>query len=379
MTKITRRDALKSATAGFMIVKPAVALGSQANSAVSLGIIGTGGRGQYVGNFFAKDPRTRLTAICDIRPERIDEAKTKIPGADKAKSYKDLHELLARQDIDAVYIATPVWLHPEHFEAAVNAGKHIYCEKPAGASVAGVKRLLAAAEKADKSKSLQFGFQQRFSPEYLAAEKIIREDKIGALSLMISYWIVGGAQGRPEPKPETEMDKIKQWGAWKETSGDFIVEQDCHGLDVLNWFSQAHPEKAIGDGGRIVRQRGDNSDHFSISYYYPGGIKGWLLGTQVAASPFGDVKEQFFGPKGSIETARTYYKWFKAGVGQPVTVNSKREITIDAVEAFLTSILTGQPINMVQSTADATLTAILGRMAAEAHREVTWEEMMQSA
>ncbi len=193
MKTMNRRDALAGA-AGMLLVKPATAFGSQANSAVSLGIIGTGGRGRYVGTIFVKDPRTKLAAICDIFPDRIDLGKTQIPGADAARVYKNHEELLAAADIDAVLIATPVFLHPEHFEHAVNARKHIYCEKPAGASVAGVKRLMRAAERADKTKHIQFGFQQRFSPEYLAAEKLINEGAIGSLSLMQSHWVVGGAR-----------------------------------------------------------------------------------------------------------------------------------------------------------------------------------------
>jgi len=174
MAQLTRRQALAGAAANLMILKPATAFGSQANSAVSFGVIGTGGRGRYVGGHMTRDPRARLTAICDIFPDRIDLAKTELPGAASAKAYRTHEELLAHPGLDAVLIATPVFRHPEHFEAAARARKHIYCEKPAGADVAGVKRMLAAAETADPSKTIQFGFQQRYSPEYLAAEKILR-------------------------------------------------------------------------------------------------------------------------------------------------------------------------------------------------------------
>jgi len=380
MAKLTRRDALAGVAANFMIMKPETALGSQANSAVSFGVIGTGGRGRYVGTLMTKDPRARLAAICDIFADRIDQAKTQMPGADKVPAYKDYKELLAQPGIDAVLIATPVFLHPEQFEAAVNAGKHIYCEKPAGADVAGVKRLMRAAERMDKSKAVGFGYQQRFSPEYLAAEKMLRTGQMGELLLMISYWIWGGSAFRqvgPSPYPEEER-KIRHWGAYKETSGDFIVEQDCHGLDVLNWFAEAHPLKAIGDGGRKARTFGDNTDHVCVIYEYPKGLKGWLLGAQLPPRAYWDVKEQFFGTLGVIETTRNDYTWTEAGKREGVTVKSKREITIDAVEAFFTAIVERKPFNMAISSAESTLTALLGRMAAEKRREVTWEEMMRS-
>ena len=112
MAEFTRRHALTGAAANLMILKPQTAFGYTANSAVTFGIIGTGGRGRYVGTHMAKDSRTRLTAICDIFPDRIDLAKTQVPGADKAHSYKDLKELLAQPDLDAVLITTPVYLHP---------------------------------------------------------------------------------------------------------------------------------------------------------------------------------------------------------------------------------------------------------------------------
>ena len=126
-----RNKMLAGALNSYVLIRPTyhpqdrplhtTAFAYQANSAVRFGIIGTGGRGQYVGTLMAKDPNARITAICDIYPDRIDAAKTKIPGADKAKTYRDYHELLNDKDIDAVLIATPVFLHPEHFEAAVLA------------------------------------------------------------------------------------------------------------------------------------------------------------------------------------------------------------------------------------------------------------------
>jgi len=184
MKAISRRQALAGVASGMMIVKPETAFGYQANSAVSYGVIGTGGRGVYVGTHMANVPGTKLAAICDIFPDKIDNGKTKIPGAAAARAFRDYHELLAQPDIDAVLITTPVYLHPEHFEAAVKARKHIYCEKPAGVDVAGVKRLLKANAAADKSKTIQFGLQQRFSPEYLTAMEYARSGKIGDIKML---------------------------------------------------------------------------------------------------------------------------------------------------------------------------------------------------
>ena len=128
MTKPTRRNILSAAP---LIVSPAAAFTYQANSKIGFGVIGTGGRGQYVGELMTRDPNSRIAAICDKYPDRIDAGKTNIPGADKVPAYKDYRQLLNDKSIDAVLISTPVFLHPEHYEAAINAKKHIYCEKPA--------------------------------------------------------------------------------------------------------------------------------------------------------------------------------------------------------------------------------------------------------
>ena len=393
MPKLTRRHALAGAAANLMLVKPHTAFGYQANSAAAFGIIGTGGRGRYVGSHMARDRNARLAAICDIYPDRIDQAKTQVPGADQARVYRDYKELLAQADIDAVLIATPVFLHPEHFEAAVNARKHIYCEKPAGADVAGVKRMMRAADRADQSKTIQFGFQQRFSNEYLAAEKILRSGKIGQMKMMMSFWILGGTPPQQFKSPyPPDQHKIRHWGLFRETSGGPIVEQDCHGVDVLNWFAEAHPLKAVGTGGlRYPLAYGDwTSDHHNITYFYPAGIEGWLISIKHTAG-YRDVKEQFFGSKGVLETARTYYKWHGPIKTSPLQnaddladrslierVESKREITIDAVESFFKSIVERKPYSMAKNAAESTLTSLLGRMAYESKREVTWEELLRS-
>jgi myo-inositol 2-dehydrogenase/D-chiro-inositol 1-dehydrogenase len=377
MPKITRRAAL---TGGALLLSNSrIAFGAQANSQVALGIIGTGGRGRYVGSIFAKDPRVRVAALCDVYDDQLDRAKTQIPGTDHVPTYKNYRDLLSSASLDVVLIATPVFLHPEHFEAAIEARKHIYCEKPAGADVAGVKRLVNAAKRAEPSRVIQFGFQQRFSPEYRAAFEILRSGRLGELMLMRSDWLLGGAELRKFESPyPPEQQRIRHWGDWRETSGDFIVEQDCHGLDVLNWFAGAHPLKATGAGGRKKRAYGDNLDHLNVTFEYPNGLRGFLAATQLAVKRYWDVKEQFFGAEGVLETERKYYKWHR-GEEDDVLVKSTREITIDAVAAFVSDILAAKPRNMAFDAADSTFTSLLGRMAIETRREVTWAEMMQTS
>jgi myo-inositol 2-dehydrogenase/D-chiro-inositol 1-dehydrogenase len=397
MRRLTRRAAVTGA-AGVTVLRPETVFGTQANSSVGFGIVGTGARGQYVGGHMARDGRTRVAAICDIFDDRIEQAKKNVPGAVEAKVYRDYRQLLDDKSVDAVLIATPVYLHPEQFEAGVAAGKHVYCEKPAGADVAGVKRLMRAGQKADPAKTIQFGFQQRFSPEYRKAHELVEAGDLGEPKMMISFWILGMAPRLtppptlPLPNVSEEERRIRLWTRWMELSGGDIVECDCHGLDTLNWFARAHPVKAIGQGGlRYPTYYGDvTSDHYNIIYTYPNGAEGYLISARSAAG-FRDVKEQFFGPKGVLETARTYYRLHGPIAAARLAnddrledtsliekVSSKREITIDAVEAFYTSILSGKPYNMSHEAGISTFTSILGRMAYEFHREVTWEEMLRA-
>lgn len=371
-----RREALAGIATNLLIVNPGVAFGYQANSAVALGIIGTGNRGRYDGGIFAKDPRTRIVALCDLYSDQIDLAKTRIPEAQTARTFTRYQDLLADASIDAVQITTPVYLHPEHFEAAVQARKHIYCEKPAGATVGGVKRLLAAAHRADSAKHIQFGFQQRFSPEYLNAEQIIRGGKLGEIGLMRSHWMVGGVNPKTPQAPASTDREVRVWYPWRAKSGDMIVEQDCHGVDVLNWFSGRHPVSAVGDGGRKLRTYGDTMDHLNVTYDYGNKLHGFLHACQLAQG-WSQVDEQFYGTEGTLETHRKYYRWSRPGQ-ETLKADSKREITIDAIEHFLTHIVENRPENHAPAAAESTFTSILGRMAIDTGRRVTWDEMLQS-
>jgi predicted dehydrogenase len=364
---MNRRQAL------FSITSARVALGSQANSKVQVATIGTGNRGRYDTNFVAQDGRAQVVALCDLYPDQLDRAKTQVPAAATAKTFKDAGEMLAMQGIDAVFICTPVYLHPEHFAMAVQAGKHIYCEKPAAPDVAGVNKVLKFARIARPSQVIFFGFQQRWSPEYLAAEQIIRSGKLGDLLLMRAEWMVGGIRFGAQERQMTPEQLERTWYPFVAKSGGMIVEQDCHGVDVLNWYAQAKPLSAAGAGGKGRRTIGDNIDFANVTYQYPNNLSGILTATQLIQTA-GEVREQFWGSRGTITTHRKWYE-HNAGPKQITRVESKREITIDAIAQFLSHILEGKPYNMAFDACDSTLTAILGRMAVERGARVAWEDL----
>jgi predicted dehydrogenase len=353
--------------------------GSAANSAVSVGLIGCGGRGTFDIGLMAKIDGARVIAVADLFPERIESTKARAKLGD-VKGYNSGAELLEKSGVDAVIIATPVYLHPEHFEAAVRAKKNIYIEKPAGADVAGVKRLMAAADSADRNLNIAFGFQQRYSPLYRKAKKLAESNGLGKLTMGHSYWVknqINPAKGQEE-FPKTELDKVKQWHEWRELFGDYIVENNVHGIDILNWFLGGHPAKAHGAGGRTAITYGNNQDHSYVTYTYANDVQGHLIGCMMAPPWYREVKEHFFGMNGMIETRREFWRHHR-GPNDVVEEKAPREITIDALEEFIRRIREGKPENAAMTGAESTLTAILGRMAVDERREVTWEEMMKSA
>src|SRR5712692_8308127 len=287
----TRRDILKN-----VAVVPLTAVrGSAANSAVTVGLIGSGGRGSFDAGLLVKHTDARLVALCDIFDDRLERARKTIP-ADDAKTYKNYHDLLA-SDVDAVIIATPVFLHPEHFEAAVQAGKHIYIEKPAGLDAAGCRRVIHAADSAPRNLNITFGFQQRYAPVYLKAKALADSGGIGKIRMAHAHWLKGAVPPnvKPTPKPATYEEKIREWHVWKDTFGDIIVETYCHGIDVLNWFLGGHPIKAYGTGGRTFEKRGDISDHCDVTFDYAGGVQAALTGSQITPPFYRSVNEQFYG------------------------------------------------------------------------------------
>ena len=372
-TNPSRRKVMQAAA-----VLPLTAVrGTAANSSISVGLLGSGNRGPYVAGMLAKNTAARVTALCDIFPEKMERAKSVI-GVDNPKTYRDFRELLA-SEIDAVIIATPVYLHAEHFEAAVKAGKHIYIEKPAAADVEGCKRVMRWADSANRKLNITFGLQRRYGQVYQNARKLVAAGTIGPIRLAHAHFIKSGgaaANVRQGPPPATDMEKVTSWYAWRDLSGDLIVENNVHVIDVLNWFLDGHPKSAIGSGGATLPKRGDLRDHNFVAFEYDNGVQGQLSGTTLAPRNLRHVVEQFYGELGMVETSEDHWRHFQSG-GRDVTEKSPRNITIDAVAEFVARIAGGRPENTGARGAESTLTAILGRMAMDARREVTWDEMMK--
>jgi predicted dehydrogenase len=371
-SETTRRKFLTgaaAATGAVTIVAPQSVRGSQTNSQIAVGLIGCGGRGSYDASIANKDPRARVMALCDKFPDQFDRSETTIQSHNTRK-YTEFEKLLGAPDIDAVFIVTPPFEHPRMLEAAIQAKKHIYCEKPIGVDVPGVERAMAAAKKADPTKTIAVGFQQRYGPEYLEAYQRIQEGAIGELANARGFWIANDPFTR-KPYADPAVEKLRNWFCYHEYSGDIIVEQDCHNLDVLNWFLGGLPVSAVGRGNKRVRKGMDILDNLTVVYEWPNGMFVNFEANQLTPRGFSKVGEEFTGTKGSIATSRqrmTHYK----GPGQVEDMPTKRDITIDAIEAFLTRIVEGKPENVVERSALSTCIALLGRTAIYTGRTSTW-------
>jgi myo-inositol 2-dehydrogenase / D-chiro-inositol 1-dehydrogenase len=358
------------AASAFTIVAPQSVRGSQANSQVAVGLIGCGGRGSYDASIVQKDSRARVMALCDKYPDQFDKSETTIQSQNTRK-YTEFEKLLAAPDIDAVFIVTPPFEHPRMLEAAIQARKHIYCEKPIGVDVPGVQRAMAAGKKADPAKTIAVGFQQRYGPEYLEAYRRIQDGAIGELANARGFWIANDPFTR-KPYADAPTEKLRNWFCYHEYSGDIIVEQDCHNLDVLHWFLGGLPVAAVGRGNKRVRKNMDILDNLTVIYEWPNGMLVNFEANQLTPRGFSKVGEEFTGTKGSIATSRqrmTHYK----GPGQVEDMPTKRDITIDAIEAFLTRIVEGKPENVVERSALSTCIALLGREAIYTGRTTTWK------
>ena len=353
-------------------MSPQAVRGSQANSQISVGLIGSGGRGTYDARIVNGDPRAHVSALCDLFDDRLEQATTELK-LQNPKKYKDFEKLLAAPDIDAVIIATPPFEHPRMLSAAVDAKKHIYCEKPMGVDLAGAQQVIQAGRRHDPKKNLFVGFQQRYGPEYLEAHKRLTSGDIGELANARGFWI-GSDPFHRRPYPDPKIEKLRNWFCYRDYSGDFIVEQDCHNFDVLHWFLDARPISAVGMGGRKVRTTMEILDHLSLTFEFPNGIHVNYEANQISPRGFARVGEEFTGTKGVLETSRARMIHTKGpGPQNKEVMETKRDITNDAFDKFLSNVQNGEVENVAERSAISTLFAILGRTAIYEKRQATWK------
>jgi len=405
-----RREFLGAAAvaAGVTILKPRLVFGTQANSAIRLGLLGCGGRGRNVMGSFLENTSAVLTAIGDMFPDNLEAGKKELdavaakfgkPAVDPSRLFRGpqaYEPLFASKDIDALYVASPPYFHPVHLEAAIAAGKHIYLEKPVAVDVPGCKKVMALGERAKGKVSLAVGFQIRHATPYVELARRIHAGEIGQpVSGQIHYF--ASAINRPDwPNASPAERRLRNWVHDKALSGDIIVEQNVHIIDVTNWLLKGHPVMAVGSGGRAGRtDQGDCWSHFNLVFTYPGNVHIGFGSTQFGKAAWG-VGMQYYGTKGCAEARYDApvrisgeTNWEFPGLGKPPATDQAAAVTgafkgaledadPNKQKAFIESITSGKLLNEASLGAESALAGILGRMAAYTGEEVTWDKMMKS-
>jgi predicted dehydrogenase len=378
---------VKTAAAGLLILKPATVFGSQANSAVEVGLIGCGGRGNWLAPFFPEYTGARIVALADVVQEHLDST-VKTFKVDSSRAYygPEAYKELAHSKLDAVIIETPPIYHPLHAEEAVKAGKHVFCAKPIAVDVPGCQSFQASGKQAaQKNLSFWADFQTRAQEVYQEAAKRVHQGDIGKPAFaQVLYYAGRPVKDRGTPGMDPGERRLLNFFTDKVLSGDIIVEQNIHVIDVANWLLQGHPLKATGTGGRTdwsgtPYDTGDAWDHFQVTYWYGNEVQADFSSNQLTNS-FSDLCVRVFGIKGCADT---HYGGLVRITGDNAWLGAEKDDTfkqgcVNNIKAFVASIRDGKPINNADQSAESNLTAILGRMAAYQQRLVTWEEMMKS-
>jgi myo-inositol 2-dehydrogenase/D-chiro-inositol 1-dehydrogenase len=381
-----RRDFLKAAAGGVLILKPETVFGSQANSAVEVGLIGCGGRGNWIGAFFPEFAGARIVALAEVIRERLDATRAKFPVEPSRAYYgPEAYRELTESKVDAVAIETPPYFHPEQVRAAVEAGKHVYVAKPVAVDVPGCRSILESGQKARGKHSFLVDFQTRSQPVFQeAATRVHRGDIGNPVFAQVFYYAGRPAPDKSKPGMDPGEARILNFYMDRVLGGDIIVEQNIHVIDVANWFLQSHPLSAFGSGGRTdwsgtPYDAGDAYDHFLVNFTYPNNVQVDFSSNQLTNS-FSDLCVRCFGIKGAVDS---HYGGLVRITGDNAWMGAEKDDTfrqgaINNVKAFIDSIRTGKLLNNAEQAVESNLTAILGRTAAYQNRTVTWEEMMRS-
>jgi predicted dehydrogenase len=393
----SRRSILKGSTAAMGAAATFAALGSnfahaQVSEEIKVGAIGVGGRGSgALGNIVEAAEKTgikiKVTSIGDVNPGAADRMAKKYGVAqDKTFSGFDAYKQVLGTDIELVILATPPGFRPLHFEAAVNAGKHVFFEKPVAVDPAGVRRVIAAAKKAEEKKlGVVAGTQRRHQGSYLETIARIQDGMIGDPLHMSVYWNGEDIWWKKRPEGMTDMEyQVFNWYHHVWLCGDQINEQHIHNLDVANWVMGGHPISAYGMGGRQVRDRlgqvGEIWDHFAIEYEYANGgrvlsmCRHWKQSDTMVDEMV--IGTKGFGKPGGQLTVRGGEKWrYDAKADKARHPNPYVQEHVD----LMTSIKEGKPLNEAVRVAESTLTAVIGRMSAYTGKRVMWDWAMKES
>jgi len=363
------------------------------------GVIGCGGRGSGAAiNFLNAGPNLLITALGDTFKDRVDQAREHIKKeknqevpAENCFSGFDAFQKVIDSGVDIVILATPPYFRPEHLEAAVAAKKHVFAEKPVCVDPSGARSVMATAEKARAlGLTIVTGTQRRHERDYVAAFEHVKAGNIGDVVGGNVYWNQSKLWHREKDPKWTEMEwMIRDWVNWTWLSGDHIVEQHLHNIDVMNWFTGSHPVTAVGMGSRLRRINGDQYDFFSIDYSFENGMHFASMCRQINGCE-NNVSERIQGTKGSVISSpgkvsitdltgkeMWRYSYPLDEEGKPSSGKMMDPYVQEHID-MVSAIRSDKPFNELENTAISAMVAIMGRVSAYTGKKVTWDEMMNS-
>ena len=377
----------------FTIASPQIAKTYAANEKISLGLIGCGGRGQWIANHFKANGGYNIVGCADYFQDRVDIAGNthNVPAANRYTGLSCYKKMMEQKNIDSVAVISPPYFHPEQAAAAVEAGKHVYVAKPVAVDVPGCKTIEASGKSAtDKNLCFLVDFQTRVDQYYTEAVKRVHAGALGKIAFGESTYHASSPWGHMDAvlakDPANPENRLRAWGLDKVLSGDIITEQNIHTLDVMSWIMNSEPVSAVGTGGKSVRTHvGDCWDHFALTYEYANNVGITFSSRQFKAHgsrPDG-ILNRMFGSKGTLETKyggqtrilgkrENYYKG-----GQSPSIY--KDGAVSNITNFGKTITEGNYQNpTVAPSVRSNLVTILGRTAAYQGRRMTWSELMRT-
>jgi myo-inositol 2-dehydrogenase/D-chiro-inositol 1-dehydrogenase len=385
MAQMSRRDFVAGAAVAF--AAPSILAKGFQQERLKIGLIGCGGRGTgAVYNALEANPNVVLTCMGDAFKDELDGSykvlkerwgKSVDVPAEKQFVGFDAYQKVVAQDIDYVILATPPGFRPMHFEAAINAGKHVFFEKPVAVDAPGIRKVIAASQVASqKNLCVVTGTQRRHDLGYMECMKRVHDGQMGDVVATYAYWNQGALWMKPRKPEWSALEwQMRNWLYFTWLSGDHIVEQHVHNIDVCNWAKNGHPVKCFSMGGREVRTDanfGHIFDHFATEYEYADGSKMMSTCRQIDGC-YSRVSEHIVGTKG-ISDGNNWIRgenaWRREGQRPDPYMLEHRDLQA--------AIVSGKTVNEGVRIAETTLTAIMGRMSAYTGKEVTWDQALNS-
>ncbi len=375
--KLTRRELLKNSamaagtlTLAGVTVPPAFA-GAGGSDTIRVGVVGCGGRGSDAARDCVKSsPGVEIVALADAFGDRLDGLRKEFKvRSDRCFVGLDAYKhLLGVDDINLVILATPPGFRPMQFAEAINRGKHVFMEKPVAVCPTGIRMVMEASAKATEKKlAVVAGTQRRHQPVYIETMKRIHDGAIGEIVSAQCYWNQGGLWvNRRQPNQSDVEWQVRNWLYFTWLSGDHIVEQHVHNIDVVNWAFNALPESVQGLGGRQYRtgpEYGNIYDHFGVEFFYPNDVRTISMCRQIEGT-IDIVSERVVGTKGVSDCCGTIEgenPWRYEGPNPNPYVQEHADL--------IKSIRDGNPLNEGQRIAESTLCAIMGRESAYSRQQ----------